>query len=99
VFGIAAKVHDDLVQLRRIAQDAPHSRQLLLDLDRRGQGGAQQLQRFLDDAVHLHGLSLRIALAAKGQDLPHQVFGAQACDAHLLHVIRHRRSRRQFALR
>ena len=88
--GIRAQIHHHLVDLARIRErlDA-QAADSLPDGDRRGDAGAQQLERFFDDRVHRYGLLHLLGLPAEGQDLLNQLTGPLPGGSDLPQIVRH----------
>ena len=75
---------------------------MLADLDRGGEGRAEQGERLVDDLRDLHRVPASLARATERQDLLDQVFGTVAGQAHPLEVAAGRmrgRQRRERQLR
>ena len=84
---VGAKIDDDLMDLRRIAQDgAGAGRDVGDDLHFLGQGGADQFHRVGHDGMEKHQFALIFLLAGEGEDLLRDFLGALAGLEHLLQV-------------
>ena len=90
MIGVGAEVHDDLVNPGRVGQDGAAPRiDVLPDVNGGGDSGAQEFQVFLDDVLQFERAELLAAPAAEGEDLLHQILGAEPGFQHFTDVIRH----------
>jgi hypothetical protein len=93
LYGIRAQVHQDLVQLRRIADDEQRPRrQLSLQTHLRAEGAAYQLQRLGNDAPEIDRNAAAALAAAVCQDLVHEPAGAVGRSEHVARVALERRA-------
>ena len=71
--GIGAEIHDDLMDLGGVGLNIFFRTNVFADIDRAGDGGAQQLQGLLDDRPQLNGVAFSFCLTAERENLVYQI--------------------------